>query len=261
MNTNIDKHTLAPLFYKDLEYYPTLVPYAQLLQWHERVVWLALYLVFWAFAYMVSYYHRERTDYAIISGALTGLLIFMLEYYYKITSEWVVINSLDNEVYKIAIDRKPPINDNWSIYIENDILPESTDKGYLISRDSLDFYTKNNGLEVIPLEAIYAGIFKKTINMGSQKDPVFFSAINEYIATNSFYITIVVLAWGMFMIKTKWFNLHILIWILLTLVLTIISGTLTGRSWNIYNSNYIIEIKKILLVLGISIATTSILMG
>jgi len=258
---NTHKPTLAPVFYKDLEYYPTIVPYAQLVHWRDRAIWLSLYAAFWIFAYTVAYKRKGEPDYAVICGALTGLLIFMLEYYYKITGEWVITNSLDNEVYRVAIDRDPPVENNWSIYIDDEVLPKSSNKGYLVSRENLDFHVDNGSMQVIPLESIYAGIFKKTINMGSQKDPIFFSNVNEYIATNSFYITIAVLAWGMFVIKTKWFNFHALVWILVVVVLTLISGTLTGRSWNIYNSNYIIEIKKILLVLSISVATTAILTG
>ena len=133
--------------------------------------------------------------------------------------------------------------------------------GYFVDTKSFDYNVKNNDFTAIPLDSIYSGVFKKTVNMGSQSEPIFFSSINDYIAKNSFYIITTVLAWAVFIIKTKWFNFLVLFWILLALILSIITGTLIGQSWDIYNSNYIIHIKKVLLIFSMSIAVTSVLIA
>ena len=76
---------------------------------------------------------------------------------------------------------------------------------YFVDTKSFDYNTKNNNFTAIPLDSIYSGVFKKTVNMGSQSEPIFFSDVNDYIARNSFYIITTVLAWAVFIIKTKWF--------------------------------------------------------
>lgn len=261
MNEKKDDSTVVPLFYKNLKYYPTLMAYSQLVTVQERLIWISIYIMFFMFLFVFSYNRSKNISLGLTGGFLSGLLIFVFEYYQKATDQWVIFNELDNNAYKIPVNVKPPVDNNWSIYVDDSILPSSDDMGYLINMKTLNYNVKNNNFVTIPLASIYTGVFKKTVNMGSQSDPIFFSNVNDYIARNSFYLIATVLAWGMFIIKTRWFNFIILFWILLALILSIITGTLIGQSWNIYNSNYIIQTKKILLVFSIAVAITSVLIA
>jgi len=260
--TKTDKNpTMVPLFYKDLEYYPTLMAYSQLVTVKERVIWVSIYLTFFLLLFLFTWKKNKGIWPGLIGGFLSGLLIFVIEYYQKETDHWTVFNELDNMAYKIPVDKKEPVENNWSIYVDDSIMPKSTSMGYFVDSETFNYNVNNNNFTAIPLTSIYTGVFKKTVNMGSQSDPIFFSTVNDYIAKNSFYIITTVLAWAMFIIKTKWFNFLILFWVLLAVILSIITGTLIGQSWDIYNSNYIIQTKKILLVFSISVAVTSVLIA
>ena len=261
MNKDNKNPTMVPLFYKDLEYYPTLMAYSQLVTIKERVIWVTIYVVFYMLLFLFTRKKNKNIWPGLIGGFMSGLLIFVIEYYQKATDHWTVFNELDNQAYNIPVDKSDPIDNNWSIYVDDTIMPKSNDNGYLMDSDTFNFNVENNNFTAIPLASIYTGVFKKTVNMGSQSDPIFFSTVNDYIAKNSFYIITTVLAWAMFIIKTKWFNFLILFWVLLALILSIVTGTLIGQSWDIYNSNYIIQTKKVLLVFSISVAVTSVLIA
>ena len=253
--------TTVPLFYKKSKFYPTLMAYSQLVTPVERTIWVTIYVLFYATLFILTRQKGRDLRLGILGGFLFGIGAFVVEYYQKATDRWVVFNELDGHAYSVPVDRRSPIDNNWSIYVDGGVLPESTDMGYFLDSETYDYNVTNNGFTAIPLASIYTGVFKKTVNMGSQADPVFFSAVNDYIAKNSFYIVVTVLAWGMFIIKTKWFKFIILFWILLALILSIVTGTLIGQSWDVYNSNYILQTKKILLVFSISVAITSVLIA
>jgi hypothetical protein len=261
MTENNNDHTMVPLFYKNLEYYPTLMGYSALVTPSERFVWVSIYTIFYMILITFTYKKDKKMLLGLCGGFISGLLVFVAEYYQKNQNTWTVLNENDNMAYGIAIDKKDPVSDNWLIYVDESWIPKSKDMGYFVDTKSFDYNTKNNNFTAIPLDSIYSGVFKKTVNMGSQSEPIFFSDVNDYIARNSFYIITTVLAWAVFIIKTKWFNFLVLFWILLALILSIITGTLIGKSWDIYNSNYIIHTKKVLLVFSMSIAVTSVLIA
>ncbi|MHA2083073.1 MAG: hypothetical protein ACXABD_04905 [Candidatus Thorarchaeota archaeon] len=256
-----DGSTMVPLFYKNLEYYPTLMGYSQLVTFTERAIWISIYVVFYAILTAFTYKKDKKMLMGLFGGFVSGLIVFLVEYSQKKHGKWTVFNELDNMAYSVSVDKKEPVANNWSIYVDESWIPKSNGMGYFVDTKSFDYNVKNNEFTAIPLDSIYSGVFKKTINMGSQSDPIFFSSINDYIAKNSFYIITTVLAWAVFIIKTKWFNFLVLFWILLALVLSIVTGTLIGQSWDIYNSNYIIHIKKVLLIFSMSIAVTSVLIA
>ena len=261
MTEEKDNSTIVPLFYKDLEYYPTLIGYSQLVTTAEGTIWISLYVAFYTILATFTYQKNKKMLLGLLGGFLSGLLVFLVEYIQKKQYGWTVLNELDNMAYGIAVDNEAPVSNNWSIYVDESWMPKSNNMGYFVDTKSFNYNVKNNNFNAIPLDSIYSGVFKKTVNMGSQSDPIFFSNVNDYIAKNSFYIITTVLAWAVFIIKTKWFNFLVLFWILLALILSIVTGTLIGQSWDIYNSNYIIHIKKVLLVFSMSIAVTSVLIA
>ena len=261
MTGNDETSTMVPLFYKDLEYYPTLIGYSQLVTPTERGIWIFLYTTLYAILAIFTYNKNHTMMLSLAGGFLSGLVVFLIEYNEKRKNKWILYNEVDNMPYSIEVDKKAPVSNNWSIYTDESWIPKSSDMGYFVDTKSFEYNVKNSGFTAIPLDSIYSGVFKKTVNMGSQTDPTFFSNVNDYIARNSFYIITTVLAWGVFIIKTKWFNFLVLFWILLALILSIVSGTLIGQSWDIYNSNYIIQTKKVLLIFSVSIAITCVLIA
>ena len=79
MNKNKDDSTMVPLFYKDLRYYPTLMAYSQLVTAQERLIWVSIYVVFFAFLFAFSYKKDKGISFGLMGGCLSGVLLFAFD--------------------------------------------------------------------------------------------------------------------------------------------------------------------------------------
>ena len=108
---------------------------------------------------------------------------------------------------------------------------------------------------------MYDGRFAKTINIGSQDQIRYFSQYNTQLGKNCFYIIILILAWSMYLVKTKWFRIRNIYWVLLAIMVPTLGGVLMNSPLTIKDSTHLVEIKKKILVLALSFASASVLIN
>ena len=255
-------NSVSPLFYKNLEYYPLMRD--STLSKTMQIIWIIIYIIIWGALIGITYNKRFLNAY--ILGFSIGLSILLLEYFYKNLSQLLVINNKDENAYELLLNKsnetmKDIDNSDWLIYPTTKFLPASTQKGYFLETDYLNDLQLNNNMNVIPINSMYNGLFQETVNIGSQSLVRFFSQYNSLLGQNCFYIIILILAWSMYLIKTRWFKLQDIYWVLLAISVALISGVIMNNATTIYNANYLYEIKKKFLVLAISIAGASILIN
>ena len=102
---------------------------------------------------------------------------------------------------------------------------------------------------------------KNLKNYGSQDDIGFFSDRNNRLGENSFYISILALTLGLYLVQTKYYKVEVLYWILLSIIISITGGTLMGNANNVSNANYILFLKRKLLTFAISVTATAVFMS
>ena len=253
--------TVTPLFYKDSRYYPlastTLVRSSQL-------AWIGAYVLVWAGICLSSY--KQSYAFAYGFSFLTGLTLLVAEFYYTNKDNWLVLNTKDNEAYELSIDKKSggasmSGDDRWLIYTDGKHIPVSSDKAYLVESERVNKLQTEQGMKLIPLGAMYDGLFSKTVNVGSQEGVRYFSEYNTQLGQNCFYIIVLILAWSLYVVKTKWFRIKHVHWVLISIAVSTVGGVLTSNPTTIRGSNHLIEVKKKILVLALSLASASILIN
>ena len=102
---------------------------------------------------------------------------------------WIIINNNNGQIYGLntegSSDPDLPASD-WMVYTNDKVFPNSDRYSYLIPYDKLKEYMNKGITDLIPLNVIFDGYFKKYINYGSQDDIGFFSDRNNRLGENSF---------------------------------------------------------------------------
>lgn len=256
-----NKPTLTPLFFKDSRYFPLTTT---ALTSSTQLIWIAVYIIIWIGIFLFSY--KPSFLFAYTFSFATGLVLFIAELYYTSKDNWLVLNTKDNEAYELSIDKKTGANsissnDRWLIYADDKHLPASDDKAYLVESEKVNELQTKKGMKLIPLGAMYDGLFSKTVNIGSQEKVRYFSEYNTQLGQNCFYIIVLILAWSMYVVKTKWFRIKHVHWVLVAIAVSTLGGVLTSSPTTVRDSNHLVEIKKKILVMALSFASASILIN
>jgi|TARA_B100001287_G_scaffold78632_1_gene65457 hypothetical protein len=256
-----NKNVLGNIFYKELKYYPMLQDLQ--ITYFEQGLWFMVYLSFWGLLFYLNY-KTKRIVYAKLGGFLIGLLILGIEFYIYNKPSWIIINNNNGRMYSLntegSTDPELPASD-WMVYTNDKLFPNSKRYSYLIPYDKLKGFLNKGITDLIPLNVIFDGYFKKYINYGSQDDIGFFSDRNNRLGENSFYISILALTLGLYLVQTKYYKVEVLYWILLSIIISITGGTLMGNANNVSNANYILFLKRKLLTFAISVTATAVFMS
>ena len=188
------------------------------------------------------------------------------EQYYANKDNWLVLNSKDNETYELTMDKKNTSglygsSGRWLVYTDGKHLPISDKKAYLLETGKINELQAKEKVKFVPLSAMFNGLFSKTVNIGSQNKVRFFSEYNTQLGLNCYYVIVLILAWSLYVVKTKWFRISNVHWVLIAISVSTLGGVLTNSPTTINGSNQLIEVKKKILIIAISLASASILIN
>lgn len=255
------KPSVTPLLYKDSRYFPLTT---STLTDSSQLIWIAIYILIWVGIAAMSYERKLALPLGVSFSV--GLALLIGEQYYAGKDNWIVLNSKDNETYELAMDRKTGgdaygNNERWLVYTDDKHIPVSNDKAYLLETDNINKLQTKEGVKFVPLGAMFDGLFSKTVNIGSQDKVRFFSEYNTQLGLNCYYVIVLILAWSLYVVKTKWFRIKNVHWVLIAISVSTLGGVLTNSPTTIGGSNRLIEVKKKILIIAISLASASILIN
>ena len=99
---------------------------------------------------------------------------------------------------------------------------------------------------------------KYRFNPTNQANIDYFSTRVNEEAWAAYYICIIILTWAIFITTSKWGGTTQLVWTLMAFLISVMAGVTVMFSGNILAYNYILYVRKRLLILAISFAITSI---
>ena len=242
-----------------------------------QLLWLLTYIIIWGFVIIP----KSTTYYsAYFSGFIAGLIIILVESFYYTTISSLDFTTNPIEPYVINVpqikniskgDKVKNANNyinfspgqgDYKILINNKTIPDDSQYGYLFQADRFIEESAKGNIESIDLED-----FLKTTGDSTQKyrfNPTnqesieyFSSRVNEQ-AWAAYYVAIIILTWAMFITTSKWGGRTQLLWTLLSFLTTILAGSTVMISTNILAYNYILYVRKRLLILAISFGITSV---
>jgi len=242
-----------------------------------QMIWLLIYILIWALIIIP----RETTYYkAFFKGFFSGLVIILLEsfYYSTISSidfttnpiEPYVLNTPQIETIKKGTKIKnannflqfAPGQGDYKVLVDNKTLPKDGIHGYLFQANMFIEQTAKGNLESINLETFLENTGnnkeKYRFNPSTQENISYFSTREGEQAWAAYYIAIIILTWAMFITRSQWGNRTQIVWTILAFLMAIIAGSTVMFSANILAYNYILYVRKRLLILAISFAITSI---
>ena len=255
------KPSVTPLLYKDSGYFPLTT---STLTDRSQLIWIGIYILIWVGIAATSY--ERKLAFPLGVSFSIGLALLFGEQYYAGKDNWIVLNSKDNETYELTMDKETGgsaygSNERWLVYTNSKHIPESNDKAYLLETEDINQLQTKEGVKFVPLSAMFDGLFSKTVNIGSQDQVRFFSEYNTQLGLNCYYVIVLILAWSLYVVKTKWFRIKNVHWVLIAISVSTLGGVLTNSPTTISGSNRLIEVKKKILIIAISLASASILIN
>ena len=208
------KPSVTPLLYKDSRYFPlTTSTFTQ----ESQRIWIVIYIVIWAGIAALAY--ERKTAFPLGISFSIGLALLFGEQYYANKDNWLVLNSKDNETYELTMDKKNTSglygsSGRWLVYTDGKHLPISDKKAYLLETGKINELQAKEKVKFVPLSAMFNGLFSKTVNIGSQNKVRFFSEYNTQLGLNCYYVIVLILAWSLYVVKTKWFRISNVHWVL-----------------------------------------------
>ena len=257
-----DKNTnLVFVMDKSSRYYPTdaeldLGPVSQ-------VVWYLFYPIAWAG--IMYFLYRPRFKWSYIGGFVSGLAILAVDAYLYNTPNWYIINKYNQQPYQIKSERVGKgglqhISSDYRILLENKAFPKDKRYGYIVTDDKLVQLRKEKKIRDMALPQFYRHKFDQEIGETNQEQHIYFSTKNTRLSRVSFYIIILCITMAIYISHTDFFSYHHLMWLFLTIFIAIFASGFIFASSTVFDANYVIFVKKRLLILAISWAITSILL-
>jgi len=273
------KNTIVYTLDENLKYLPIQDEKAVSLQ--KQAIWLCVYIGIWA----VIVIPEKTTFYGpFLIGFLTGLIIILIESFYYSTvssldfttnpesrnsSELYILNTPQIKSIKKGEKIKnlnsylqfEPGQGDYKVLIDNKTLPKDGENGYLFRADTFIKQSVQGKLRSINLEDFLdnsaVGI-KKQFSPSTQEELDYFSQRTAQEAWASYYVSIIVLTWAMYITRSRWGSRVQLLWTILAFLMSVIAGGTVMFSTNVVAYNHIIYVRKRLLILAISFAITGI---
>ena len=280
------ENSLVYTFDSNLKYYPlqdeTTIPL------YTQGIFLLIYVIIWVII-MAQGCDTCTTPYFI--GFFVGLVILILEsYFYSMitnvqllrTNEKTTHPYISNIPQVDSIQTGEDIGDikkrvvfntggghgDYKILFNNTYLPKSDTYGYILSAKT--FLEKSSAGEFQSMDFkkyLEGKSYNKPVgetdiikyNPGSQSNIEFYSSKITKLSKTSYYISMIIITWAMYVTNSKWGSTRQLYWNLLTIMLAVIAGAIMLTGKNIISYNYNIYLKKRLLIMAISLGITSIL--
>lgn len=244
-----------------------------------QLAWLLTYIIVWAIVIIP----RSTVYYsAYFTGFFVGLFIILVESFYSSTISNISFTSNPIEPYVIntphimSIKKGTKIKDpnkyinftpgqgDYKVLIDNKTSPQkNTNYGFLFQADKFIEESASGKIrESVNLEDFLQtrgeGGEKYRFNPSNQANIDYFSnRVNEE-AWAAYYICIIILTWAIFITTSKWGGTTQLVWTLMAFLISVMAGVTVMFSANILAYNYILYVRKRLLILAISFAITSI---
>ena len=242
-----------------------------------QLLWLLTYIVIWLLVILP----KSTTYYSAYDpGFISGLIIILVESFYYITISSIDFTTNPIEPYNLNAPKIKPIKKgekikdinnfidfspgqgDYKILLNNKSLPKSENFGYILKANKFITGSVNGTFESINLEDFLRTTGnsdeKYRFNPTTQANIDYFSnRVNEE-AWASFYIAIIIVTWAIYITTSKYGGRLQLPWTLLAFLITILSGSSVIFTPNILAYNYILYVRKRLLILAISFAITSI---
>ena len=242
-----------------------------------QMIWLFIYIMLWAIVIIP----KSTTTYsAYFFGFFSGLIIILIESFYYSTISSIdyirnpakpyILNTPQVKNIKTGTKIKNPNSylqfapgqGDYKVLINNKTLPKDGIHGYLFQADTFINESAKGTLESIDLEDFLSNThnneLKHRFKPSSQASIKYFAERERIESWAAYYIAIILLTWAMYITGSKGGTRIQLLWTILSFLIAIIAGSTVMFSTNILNYNYILYVRKRLLILAISFGITSI---
>jgi len=276
-------------FDKDMKYYPIQdeisIPIS------AQVKWVFIYSILWAitvFALLPGKTANHTNAY--LFGYFSGLIIMLLDSWLYSNINIIEIASNNNKPYIFnnpeiqdvasgTLGPKDNLNDymkfdygsgDYKLITKNRAFKTPSDhEGYLIRSDDFLRYENSGQIEAQNLVNYLDSPRNPDdpdntkahtlFNPGKQEGIVSFAQKIEDVINAAYYVGILTVTWGIYITTSKWGNKYHILWLMLTLVTVVIVAGVVNDGYTVIDYNNILFVKKRLLILAISFASTSIL--
>ena len=276
-------------FDKNMKYYPiqdeASIPIS------AQLKWVFIYTILWAltvFALLPGKTLNHTNAY--LFGYLSGLFIMLLDSWLysninviEIASNtgkpYIFNNPEIQDVNSNTIGPKDNLNDfmkfdygsgDYKLITKNRAFKTPSDhEGYVIRSDDFLRYENSGQIEAQSLINYLDSPRNPDdpdnrkahtlFNPGKQDSIVSFSQKIQDVINAAYYVGILTVTWGIYITTSKWGNKYHILWLMLTLVTVVIIAGVVNDGYTVIDYNNILFVKKRLLILAISFASTSIL--